>query len=1262
MRHLDDIEALLTRERFREARAAVDEALAQTPDSEPSLRWGLELARARLALNDPTVPVDEVIFGVEDLLERADGPECDVARAHSIRVQGFTLKRCAPLFEAAVAEARARCGDEHPVVLVAEGFGALALDDRARARRLFEQAIAIDPGSSLARYGLADLLYVLGDFAGCQAELDRIGEGDARWLRAARLRASCFAAAGDAAAEARQWEAVVARSAGGDVEQQDRAALALALAAAGRRPDALEQLRQAWRLDPESDSGRYARKRIEYLERAAPGTAVKRLPTFPTTAQKWNYCGPAVLELCLRYLDLDLDQDAIAEQVKRERGTPMYEIVTYLRAQGIVARRIEATPDRLRAAIDLGLPVIVQEEYSTTSHVAVITGYDESLGLFVAADPATHRPLLKSFEWTEHAGTLFGSGGVIVLGRPRSDGLAALEARADELGLVEARHLVLLDECDRRRPQAGSGAPDDAALEEVIRLCDEALELSPRFKLAFHRRFDTWAHLYRLRGLGELRSRLLASLHGMRTLFRDDEWPHQLHAHWLFDEGRVEEAFVEYFEASRRDPADANNLQAMGECSWLAGDLGAAERHMLAALAAEPFHARANENLAAVYLRQLQQLDQDGAQPGAAMTMEPARLRRQLDREPDDLRRRALHFNAVARGLNPANPFNHEVAGDLLARGGDWAGSAEAYGASRELAPERSWALWGLARAFEHLDRADEARALLEQGTELCWHQGRAWLELAGFLSRRGDAAGAADVLRRGLEALEQGREQLVAPLFDRLAELESEESAAARLRELAEQRIGDGGLLNEVAWVLDNARQRGHAVALFRHVVDASPRHVQALYRLGKLLCEEPSTHGEGVALLERALELDPEAIGVREELAWTCLECEPERGLALLEGLSDLQDAYIHATRAALLGAMGREAEAAAALQLALEAIGAPAAGYVELARWHLDAQRFDHALELARRIFEHRVPDQLRDQAEGVWLSAFRIAGATREILTTLRERCAAGVPEHLAYDVFYGCETLDPELAGRAALTCCELATTPEQRIEWRIRAAEVKARQGDSTMLDQLPAEAGKSSRAWAALAGTYDALHRYDEANEAARRAIDASTNGGGGSLEALSAMQEACVRLGDLEGAFRYARELIDRHPYEHHGSERLGALLALTLEVEPALEHTARAVAAAPYCQNAHRARALALFVAGDHEGARRHAERCLAIEPPTEPDPPDESVLILRALDGDVGGVERCVEALGRRVPAQLFPGFTARVREIARQRAAGGEKRV
>ena len=144
-------------------------------------------------------------------------------------------------------------------------------------------------------------------------------------------------------------------------------------------------------------------KGAELLARA-PADALRRALPFPTTQQKYEFCGPAVLELCLRSLGIDLGQDEIARQIKRERGTPMFEIVRYLADHAIVARRVVATVDKVRAAIDLGLPMIIQEEYATTSHVAVIMGYDAALEVFLVRDPMTHQLSTRPWGWTESAG------------------------------------------------------------------------------------------------------------------------------------------------------------------------------------------------------------------------------------------------------------------------------------------------------------------------------------------------------------------------------------------------------------------------------------------------------------------------------------------------------------------------------------------------------------------------------------------------------------------------------------------------------------------------------------------------------------------------------------------------------------------------------------------------------------------------------------------------------------------------------------------
>src|SRR5690606_3056944 len=125
---------------------------------------------------------------------------------------------------------------------------------------------------------------------------------------------------------------------------------------------------------------RYVTKRLEALNSAPPSAKRHQLDAFPSVVQKWNYCGPAVIELCLRYVGIGLDQDFIAEAVKKGTGTPMHELVSFLHEQGIEARRVEATVDVVTASLDLGYPVILEDDYSSSRHVVVAIGYDERLG------------------------------------------------------------------------------------------------------------------------------------------------------------------------------------------------------------------------------------------------------------------------------------------------------------------------------------------------------------------------------------------------------------------------------------------------------------------------------------------------------------------------------------------------------------------------------------------------------------------------------------------------------------------------------------------------------------------------------------------------------------------------------------------------------------------------------------------------------------------------------------------------------------------
>ncbi len=1237
---IDDIDRAIAEERRRDARAALDAAAEAGP-----LDWSLRLRRARLELRDADVPVDDTILEVEALLKENDAVADDLPLAHATRIDGYATKRVLALTEEAIAEAREAVG-EHARILLAEGEAMMRFDERERAHACFERAIALGGArEGHARYALANALYVLGDFDAALAEADRIGEGPAR-RRGLRLTASCHAARQDHAAEARAYEAVLAIEPAGDQAQNDRVSYALALAASGRREAALEELGRAWREDPDAGPGRYARARMNHLERHLDGGRRAQLPAFPTTAQRWNYCGPAVLELCFRYLQIELSQEEIADTVKRSGGTPMYEIVTFLRAHDIAARRVRATHERLMRAIDLGLPVIIQEEYSTTSHVAVITGYDEALGTFVAHDPATHRPLLKTFEFTRRAGDLYGNGGVIVLGRPGPE-LAALEARCDEAGLVDEPSLTLLDDVDRLRPDA-RGEREGATLHEVLRRCDEAIAHDPGLKLAWHRRLDARQRLARLTGRPRERDLMLADLHHVRVRFAADEWPHQLHAHALFDRNLLDEAYAEYLEASLRDPGDANNRAWMGECMWLGGDLPRAAKHLREALARSPLHVRAAENLAAVYARELSERRTKGGP--AESSLAPARVYERITTDGAELLRRAEHLNRVGRAHHPNNPFNHEVAGDLAAMREDWDASVAFYAEARRLDPRRSFATLGLARGLHQLGELEEARGLLDELTRDGRGPTRAFTLHAEVLEAlgRGEEAAA-----RTSAALAMGVDPaaLSRVLFDVYARLGSKESAAARLRELAEGRSSDAALLRAVGKVLDAEAQRGHAIALFRHVVAAAPTDVDSVYRLGTLLVRDVLTRPEGVRHLRRVVELAPDFPWARIHLGWALLERDPSEGLRLLDALPDQEDAYVLEAKAALLAARDGEEAAAPTLERALQTWGDPQKGLLSLTEWHLDDQRYDRALQLARRIPERVVDPALQDRANRRWLSAFRLGGAMRDAVDRLGELCADGVPGSLAWSVYWGMYTIDHALAAEAAERMAE-RTRGATRTTWRIRAATQRAKLGDDAPLATIASELEEHAESWAQLSFAYDALRRFEEAAEAAERAMAIDPR----EQEALTAMEGAWVRRGDVERAIACARELVALFPYEHVGPERLGILLAQRLEVEEALPLSLRAVDAAPYCHVAHRARALALFAAGDLDGARRHALSGLALHEPDGDDDDDRSLMIRYATDGAVDALEACLRTLHAGQPAELFAAFDARLREVARSARA------
>ncbi|HTE50952.1 MAG TPA: tetratricopeptide repeat protein [Kofleriaceae bacterium] len=1331
------IDVLIRHERYRAAQQAVDEQLAAGGGP------AAELLRARLQVARGGVPLDEVILRLDELIASGVVAGGEAGLAHELIASAFVRKRLPGLAREAIASGRAGAADR-PGFHALEADIALVEDDRPAARAALERALAMDPALGAARLGLGHLLYVMADFTAAEAELARVPQESRHWGAAMRGRAAIAAARGERERESQLWRALLDCRPDGDNAQSDRVGLGLSLAALGNRDAAREAFRAAWQHAPDSDTGRYARERMTHLEAAPAGTRRVELTAFPTTAQKWNYCGPAVLELVLRYFDFTADQDAIAGVIKREHGTPMFEIVGYLAQMGVEARRVEVNAARIKRAIDLGCPVIVQEEYSTSSHVAVLTGYDDALGVFVAQDPMRHQPMLKSFTFTEAAGDLFGNGAIVVLG-PEAVA-AGRRAGCDEAGLVERRHLALVDECSRRRRRVHGDGHEELAPAEVVRFCDEALALAPDFKLARYLRFRA---LRALTDAGQTdREYLLRDLAVQRTRYPGDEWPFALHASLLLARGLHDEAFVAFLDAHRRDRHDEDNLQGMGEARWLAGDLASAETYLLRALAGAPDTVRASENLTAVYLRAIEAIgggaevvtrraadgdtaviasvspddapepdygadgdtvpdapaemrgedredteaiqgieggrddgddgdaevggdpdaevdgdsdddsdDDESARPADQRPrMPPTRLRTRPALPRDQLVRRARHFSRVALASQPDNPFNHLVAGELARRTGELPAAAAALARCLEIDPERHAARRALAAVFEQMGDVAGAERELDEMIQRSPDHPDAYLARADFLRRTGRTDDAAGALGGAVERVTGNREKLVRPLFAALEQLGTGEAAAAQLRALAERHLGDDDFLREAVSTLDNEGQRGHALALARHVVERAPGDPGALWQLARLLDDSGVHRDEARACFERVVELAPAVPVARVRLAWLLLAGDPSAALAVLEPVLAAEDSDVYDAQSACLWALGRRKEAERALSRALQAAPSPILGLAMLIHRHTMGDRYERAHQLAGHLDLAALAGMDEDDVafvERCWLTAHRLAGRTQEVLERVRARCADAVPEHLAFEIYYACRSLDRELAARAADVRVERLDDPADRAEWKVIAAGLRARHsGDSRKLDAMAQRLPPHAGAWAELSFSYERLDRYADADAAAARAFELDPRAN----DAFTAWIEALERQNQIERAIACAEEFAAARPYEHQGPERLGIILAKTGRIDEALAHSARAMEAAPYCHVSQQSRALALFMAGDYAQALEYARRASGNEP-SAPDSKgsNDDELLIAALTGDMSALERGLAALERSDPG-VYPLYRERLRVAASTRAA------
>ncbi|MCC7537406.1 MAG: C39 family peptidase [Deltaproteobacteria bacterium] len=1130
-------DADLRAERAQAARTRLDELPSLATLEEP-VRLAATYARLRAdaALDEP---LDRVILDSRAALATTDLPRWRAIFLREIATH-LAFKRC-PLLGQKEAEAAIAADPTSTIGPDALAWVHLTFDRRDEALAVYERALDLDEPWR-AQLGVARIAYVLGDFGRALRTLDEMPAVEPVKVPALRVRISTAQVQQDHEQLLGLLDELLRHTQGGYRMRHDLLVRASTLSALGRMDEAVEQYRAVWRENETDAHGRFAREVLNNLERNTEGRRVS-LSAFPTVSQKRNYCGPAVLELVLRHLGVDADQDSIAESVKLPSGSPTVRMTGYLESQGLATRRFEATAPRLTACLAQGLPVVVEEEYSTTTHVAVVTGVDERLGLIVVQDPMTHAPSERLIQMQTTLGALFRQSAIVAYRATDT----AVGAALDEADVLDAEHIRMVDSCD------ADDVRDNP--EEVVRRAGKALRREPDYPLAWLRGTRAMLALARRHPSRANLDRFLAQLRRARTKYPDLEWTHQVHGDYLMWEGRWHEAIIEIEDALRYDPEDANNAQFVAECLQMLHEVDAATAAFWKALTLDPSHVRATENFAA------HALDHGNIQL-------------------------AEHLSACALDMAADNPFNHITAARIAERLGRVVEATEHARRAVEVDPDWNDARLHLATLLRR--RPDGRAEALDIFRQLAtkhelWFSPR--LSAADMLREQGDVDEAVALLTAGIERATDEPTDLVRLLVEILRDdgrvdeaLEVGRRAAEDRRTLAMQAIRLEALRRE--------ERQDEGVALARTLHADHPGSAATCAELGSWLLDTDE-RVEGEKLLRQALDLAPTYSWARHELFSHLMLDREVEALELTMRADPDDDAWLLLDRAQAQIALARFDDATATVRRAVtlgENLGT--AHHVERARALLGSHVAADALRFVQDAAKAERWERLTRLALELALERTDDALATAELLggddAAIEMLCRATERDERHRDAL--------ERALRAAIASAE-TTFQSRRYDEAVLAGSLAVR-GERSALEAFLPRCKRATHAVYVLRSLDDVRHAelVVELRERVSAIEESSITA------ALERANLASMR-GDHRGSIELLRAAAARFPKHHTFHEYLGAEL-LRLGDDEAHAWVDRTMSLTTRCEYSHELAAVSHLLRGDRDSAARHARHAQSV----------------------------------------------------------------
>jgi tetratricopeptide (TPR) repeat protein len=637
------------------------------------------------------------------------------AEAHLEAARVLATKRSRELAEAQLARAVERAGGTERMARAfacAEAEILLAFDDRPGAfERYRRAAVPGGPCERAAHVGCANVAMLLGQFDEAHAHLAALGPLRSGEAGARRLRVRLLLAAHRWAEAAHVIDEGLHLNPASDFRFRDRHERACALYRAGFFAHAKAAFEELAASTEPSRWVELAKRTARLLSRAdIAQRRWFRLQAFPTVAQLRSHCGPAACELYLRYFGVPASQLEIARAIKEpDGGTPMYRMRSLLEQAGFHTRRVEAELPMLRRLLEAQIPVIMEEDYSSSGHVAVAIGYDDIRDVLEVQDPMSHEIRETPYEDLSRLRDLSNHGALVAV--PRTD--PARMAQLDALDANECRYMSLVDEA--------WAAYDAGAPEKGDVLVAQSIALRRDYELARFYQFQRAIETARETPSPDARLRVHQVVSEVVAIWPDDAWPHRLRGEALANEGRFGEALASFQRARERDKNDPRTWASIAMCEMALGRDDDAYVTLKEALRLDPSHAGANGRLACLA----------------------------LDRGEVD---RAEVLNEVARRRAPKSAYHHWVHARILQKRRRDKEALAAFDRSIELEPKRPGTRVERAFCLAKLGGIDEAAEYLEQAMVDMPEEKYLRLELARLLYQHGRWDRAAATCRAVLE------------------------------------------------------------------------------------------------------------------------------------------------------------------------------------------------------------------------------------------------------------------------------------------------------------------------------------------------------------------------------------------------------------------------------------------------------------------------------------------------------------------------------